>query len=235
MIGHAFDAITEIRVARPLVGVGCHSVIKLLKEGVISFSALLLGQADGPGPLDHDLGSVGLGGDDLHGLVEVVGEGHGARVRDLFTARELGLDVGRDDFENLYGGVLELAAQGLSVGVDGSLGGVVGGRYRQGQEGEDGGDGDDGGVGLPFQVREERRGEANGAEEVGGDHRLDVGEIFGLGEKIFEAHDAGAVDDGVEGWIVGDELGGEAGDARGALNVEDGGRHARVRGDGVVQ
>jgi hypothetical protein len=80
MIAPAFDAITEIRFARPLLGVGAHSVIKLLKEGVISFSALLLGQADGPGPLDHDLGGVGLGCEDLHGLVEVVGEGHGARV-----------------------------------------------------------------------------------------------------------------------------------------------------------
>jgi hypothetical protein len=65
---------------RPLVGVGAHSVIKLFEEDTVSFSALLLGQADAPGPLDHDLGGVGLGFEDLHGLVEVVGEGHGARV-----------------------------------------------------------------------------------------------------------------------------------------------------------
>jgi hypothetical protein len=68
------------RLHRPLVGVGAHSVIKLFEEDAIFFSALLLGQADGPGPLDHDLGGVGLGFEDLHGLVEVVGEGHGARV-----------------------------------------------------------------------------------------------------------------------------------------------------------
>ena len=134
MIGHAFDAITEIRVTRPLVGVGCHSVIKLLKEGVICFSAVLLGQADGPGPLDHDLRGVGLGGEDLHGFVDVVVEGHGAGVGALSLPISSVCDVGRDDFENLDGGVLELVAQRLRVGVDGGLGGAVGGRERQGQK-----------------------------------------------------------------------------------------------------
>lgn len=224
------------RIVHPiLAGVSAHSFVKLLEESFIFFCALLLRQTDGLGPLDHNFSGVGLGFDDLHGLVQVVGEGHGARVRSLFSARELGLNIGRNDFENLYFGGLELVAQRFSVGVDGSLGGIVGGRYRQGQEGEDGGDGDNGGVGLLFEMRKESRSEADGAEKIGGDDRLGIDEIFGLGEQVFEAHDAGALDDCVEGWKVGDELGGKGANADCILDVQNGGGHTRVRGDGVVE
>jgi len=90
-------------------------------------------------------------------------------------------------------------------------------------------------VGLLFKMRKESRGEADGAEKIGGDDRLAIDEIFGLGEQVFEAHDAGALDDCVEGWKVGDELGGKGANAECILDVEDGGGHTRVRGDGVVE
>jgi len=135
----------------------------------------------------------------------------------------------------LYFGVLELITERLCPGVDGGFGGVVCGRHRHGNEGEAGGDGEDGGVGLLFQVREQGRGETDGAEEIGGDGGLHVGEFFWLGEEVFGAHDAGVVDDGVEGGEVGDELGGEGADACGVFDVEYGRGHAGVGGDGLVE
>jgi hypothetical protein len=65
--------------------------------------------------------------------------------------------------------------------------------------------------------------------------RLRVCKVFGLSQEVFEAHDAGAVDDGVEGWQIVDQLDGKGANANGILDVKDGGGHTRVRGDGVVE
>jgi DNA-binding HxlR family transcriptional regulator len=118
--------------------------------------------------------------------------------------------------------------------VNGGLGGAVGGGEGQRDEGEAGGDGDDGGVGLLKEVREQRGGEADGAEEVGSDDGLGVGGVRGL-EDVFGAHDAGVVDDDVKRGVVGGELLGEGADAGGVFDVEDGGGHAGVGCDGLVE
>ncbi len=63
---------------------------------------------------------------------------------------------------------------------------------------------------------------------------------FGVGDvrwsvEVFGAHDAGVVDDYVEGGVVGGDLLGEGGDVGGVFDVEDGGGHAGVGGGGFVE
>jgi hypothetical protein len=147
--------------------------------------------------------SVALGLDDFDGLGKKVLEGHGTGIGGLAGAYELSLDVGWDEFEDFHVGRLELVTQGLGVGVDSGLGGVVRGGDGHRNEGQTGGHGDDGGVGLLQEVRKQRGGEADWAEEVGGDGGLGVGDVCGLGKDVFGAHDAGVVDDDVEGREVG--------------------------------
>ena len=215
--------------------VGGHGVVELFEEGVVFFRAVLLGEAQGIDAFDQDLSGGGLGFDDLDGLVEEFLKGHGARVGRLGVAHQFGLDVGRDDLEDLDAGGFELVAECLAPGVDGGLGRVVGGGEGQGDEGQAGGDGQDARVGLLYKVREQGGGEADGAEEVGGDGGFGVAEVPGLGEDVFGAHDAGVEDDGVESGEVGDELCGEGADAGGVFDVEDGGGHAGVGGGGLVE
>ena len=176
-----------------------------------------------------------MGLDEVDGFVEEFLEGHGAGVGGLGTAHELGLDVRRDDFEDLNVGGFELVAEGLAPGVDGGLGGVVGRGDGHGDEGQAGGDGEDGGVGLLLKLWEQGRGKADGAEEVGGDDGLGVGEVFWLSQEVFGAHDAGVVDDGVEGGMVDGELRGDLADVGGVFDVEDDGGHTGVGGGGVVE
>ncbi len=45
--------------------------------------------------------------------------------------------------------------------------------------------------------------------------------VFGLVEEVFGTHDAGVVDDDVEGGVVGGELRGDAADVGGVFDVED--------------
>ncbi len=132
-----------------------HGVVELGEEGGVFFWAVLFGEAERLDAFDEDLGGVGLSFDEVDGFADVVGEGHGAWIGCLSAAREFGLDVRRDYFNDLYVRGFELVAEGLGPGVDGGLGGVVGRRYRQGDEGEAGGDSEDGCVGLLFQVREQ--------------------------------------------------------------------------------
>lgn len=180
-----------------------------------------------------------MGFDEVDDLVEEFFEGHGARVGGLCAAHELGLDVGWDDLDDLNVGGLELVAEGLAPGVDGGFGGVVGGDDCHGDEGEAGGDGEDGGVVLFLKLGKQGGGEADGAEEVGGDGGLGVGEgcglICGLSEQVFGAHDAGVVDDGVEGGVIGGELSGDFADVGGVFDVEDDGGHAGVGGGGLAE
>ena len=212
-----------------------HGVVELLEEGVVFFLAVGCGEAERFDALDEDFGGVGLGLEDFDHFGDEVFEGHGAGVGGLGAAHESGLDVRRDEFEDFDAGGLELVAQGLGIGVDGGLGGVVGGSDGHGYEGEAGGDHDDGGVGLLQEVRQQGGGEADGAEEVGGDGGLGVGDVSGLREKVFGAHDAGVVDDDVEGGEVGGQFLSEGADAGCVFDVEDRGGHAGVCGDGFVK
>ena len=116
-----------------------------------------------------------MGFDDVDDLVEVVFEGHGAWIGGLLAAHELGLDVRWGEFDDFDVGRFELVAKGFAPGVDGGLGRAVGGGEGQRDEGEAGRDRHDGSVGLLLEVRQQRGGEADGAEEVGGDDSLGVG------------------------------------------------------------
>ena len=89
-------------------------------------------------------------------------------------------------------------------------------------------------MGLLVEVRKQSRGEADGAEEVGGDDGLGVGGV-GFVEEVFGAHDAGVVDDDVEGGEVRGEFLRDGADAGCVLDVEGYGSHAWVSGDGFVE
>ena len=156
------------------MGVG-YGIVEGFEEGVIFFRAIVGGEAEGFDAFDEDLFGVGLGLDEVDGLGDEVFEGHGAGVGCLGRAHEFGLDVGRDDLDDLDVGSAELVAEGLGPGVDGGLGGAVGGGGGHGDEGEAGGFGEDGGAGLLEKLWEQLSGEAHGAEEVGSDDGLGVG------------------------------------------------------------
>jgi hypothetical protein len=83
-------------------------------------------------------------------------------------------------------------------------------------------------------VRQQRGGEADRAEEIGGDDGLGVGGV-GLVEEVFGTHDAGVVNDDVEGGEVRGEFLREGADACGVLDVEDCGGNAWVGGGGFVE
>src|SRR5277367_2885482 len=118
--------------------------------------------------------------------------------------------------------------------MDGGLGGAIGGSEGQGDEAEAGGNGHDSGVWLFPEVRQQRGGEADRAEEIGGDDGLGVGGV-GLVEEVFGTHDAGVVNDDVEGGEVRGEFLREGADAGGVLDVEDCGGNAWVGGGGFVE
>ena len=179
-----------------------HGVVELFEEGVVFFLSILFGETKRLDAFDENFGCVGLGPDEFNGFGEVVFERHGAGVGGLLAAHQFRLDIRRDQFEDFHVGGFELVTQGLAVGVDGSLGGVVGGCERHGDKSKAGGDSNDSGVRLLHQLRQQGRCKANGAEEVGGDGGLGVGEV-GLGEEVFRVHDAGVVDHDVETGKVG--------------------------------
>ena len=104
-----------------------HGVVELFEEGVVLLLAVGGGEAEGFDAFDEDFGGVGLGLDDVDDFVEVVLEGHGTWVCGLAGTHKLGLDVGRGEFDDFDVGGLELEAQGLAPGVDGGLGGAIGG------------------------------------------------------------------------------------------------------------
>jgi hypothetical protein len=77
-----------------------HGVVELLEESFVFFGAVVGGEAEGFDALDEDFGGGGLGLDDVHGLGNEVGKGHGAGIGGLAGAHELGLDVGWDDLDD---------------------------------------------------------------------------------------------------------------------------------------
>ena len=118
--------------------------------------------------------------------------------------------------------------------MNGGLGGAVGGCEGEGDEAEARGDCDDGGVRLLLELREHGCGKADGAEEVGGDDSFGVGGL-GFVEEVFGAHDAGVVDDHVEGREISGDFLAEYADGGRVFNVEGGGGHAGVGGGGFVE
>jgi hypothetical protein len=211
-----------------------HCVVELFEEGVVFFLSILFAETKRLNAFDEDFGCVGLGPDEFYGFGEVVFERHGAGVGSLLATHQFRLNIRRNEFEDFHVGGFELVAQGLAVGVDGSLGGVVGGCHRHGDKSKAGRDGKDSGIRLLHELRQQGRCKANGAEEVGGDGGLGVGEV-GLGEEVFGVHNAGVVDDDVEAGEVGDELCGEGANAGGVFDVEDCGGHAWIGGGGFVK
>src|SRR6202020_1880492 len=123
-------------------------------------------------------------------LGEVVFERHGAWVGSLLAAHQFGLDVRWDEFYDSHVGGLELVTQGLAVGVDGSLGSVVGRCHRHGDKSKAGRDGNDSGARLLHELRQKGRWKADGAEEIGGNGGLSVGEVS-LGKEVSRKQHAG--------------------------------------------
>ena len=212
-----------------------HAVVEGREEFVPGGLAFFGGESKRADPLDEEFSGVGLGAEDLHDFGDEVGEGHGAGVGGLALALELGLHVGRDELEDFDFGFAELIAERLGPGMDGGFGGAIGGSGGHRHEGEAGGDGDDGGARLPFKVRQQRGGEAEGREEVGGDDVPDDGEIGGGLIEIFGLHDAGVMDEDVEGGELAGYLGGEGGEGVEILHVEDGGLHAGIGGRDFIE
>jgi hypothetical protein len=58
-----------------------HGVLELVEECGVFFRAVLLGEAEGLDAFDEDFGDVGLGFEDVDGLVEIVGEGMARGLR----------------------------------------------------------------------------------------------------------------------------------------------------------
>ena len=102
--------------------------------------------------------------------------------------------------------------------MDGGLGRAIGGGEGERDKAEARGDRHDGSVRLLFEVRQQRGGEADGAEEVGGYDSFGIG-CVGFVEEVFGAHDARVVDDDVEGGEVRDDFFREGADAGGVLDV----------------
>ena len=71
-------------------------------------------------------------------LGDEVGERHGVGVGGLLRALQLRLNVGWGEFEDFDVGIAELVAERLRPGVDGGLGGAVGGCRGQRKEREAG-------------------------------------------------------------------------------------------------
>src|SRR3954447_6059030 len=143
-----------------------HIGVQSFKNDVVL--TVLLGEAERLYVLHEDLFRSGLRLEDIHYFGDVGVKRHGARVG--CAAHEVGGDVGWSEFEHLNGGGLELVAERLIPGVDGGLGGAVGVRDVEGDKGQSRRHVDDGGAGLLLKMRQKSGGEADGAEQVGGDN-----------------------------------------------------------------
>ena len=78
-----------------------HRVVELLEECVVFFFSVGGGEAEGFDAFDEDFSGVRLRLNDVDGFGEIVLERHGAWIGGLLAAHEFGLDVGRDQFDDL--------------------------------------------------------------------------------------------------------------------------------------
>lgn len=195
----------------------------------------LAGETQGLDALDENLRRRGRRSEQLHRLGDVILERHGMRVGSLVGAGEFRLHVGRGQFDDFDFRIAELEAQGLGVGVERGLRCAVGREQGERDEGEPGGDGHDRRVSLAEQVRQEGGGQTDRAEEVRGDLGFSVAQGGGRIVQVLRAHDAGVVDDDVEGGELGGELGRERADSGGILDVEDESGYAGIGADDFLK
>ncbi len=90
-------------------------------------------------------------------------------------------------------------------------------------------------MGLLFELREQGGGESEGREQIGGNDVLDDIEGCCGVVEVFGRHDAGIVDEDVEGGVPAGLLSGEEGEFVDIGDVEDGGLHAGVGGGDLVE
>ncbi len=84
-------------------------------------------------------------------------------------------------------------------------------------------------------MRQQRRGQADRAQQVGRDNRLGVCQISRLFKELLRAHDSRVVDQNIErGEFLGN-IGGKRADGAGLLDVENQRLHPRIRGSRLVQ
>jgi hypothetical protein len=74
--------------------------------------------------------------EELHNLGNIGGERHRMRISGLLRAKRFGLNVGRCEFQDLYGGFFDLMAERLQPGVQKRLGCRIGGELGVRYEGE---------------------------------------------------------------------------------------------------
>ena len=217
---------------------GCPCYLKLygaqLLKRFVEVS-LSFGEAEEFDVFDADLTRGGLRLEDLHGLIDEVRQRHHARVGRRAAGGEVGGDCGRDYFDDLDRRAGQLHPQGERVGVQRRFRRAVGGCDRQRNEAQAGGDVDDGRLCLLLQVREERRGHADRAEQVRGDDRLGVAETSRQNLEIFYFHDAGVVDQHVDAGMFGRGAGGEGADGLRIVDIEGYRDDSRICFRGLVQ
>lgn len=213
-----------------LVDVG-HRAVKAVKD-LIEFAGFGC-EPQGFDVFDTDFVRSRLLLEDLHDLCEKLPERHGPRI--VGAIHQVGLHVGRDQFEDFDRGGAKLISEGKRVRVDGGLGGAIRGRERKRQKCQAGGDVENRRARLLFEVWQERRREADGAKKVGGDNGFGIGKIGLLSEQVFRAHDAGIVDEDIQRGKLGDGLSGKVTDSSRILDIEQERLHAGVGGGGLVE
>jgi hypothetical protein len=90
-------------------------------------------------------------------------------------------------------------------------------------------------AGLRQQMGQEGRRQPDRAQQVDVQGLLDDRQVEGAARQRLGLHDAGVVDDDIEGGVVGDDLRGDRLDGFGIGDVEDDEGHARIGGDDLLQ
>jgi len=108
------------------------------------------------------------------------------------------------------------------------LGGRVGWRVRARHEGEAGGDVHHGGERLVRKVRQQGRGEADRAQQIGGDRGLGDRQGIWFRQHLLHSHDARIVDEHIEALVLRHHARDEVADHPRVIDVEQGEVHARI-------
>ena len=117
--------------------------LEFVEEGVLVGAGVVAQRLDA---LDQNF--VGVGAEELHRFGDEIGERHGVGI--VLAVEKIGLDPGRDDFDEFDVGVFEFVAGGERVGMDGGFGGAVDGGGVHRSEAEAGRNGHHVGGGLFF-------------------------------------------------------------------------------------